>query len=137
MLKNKTIDQITKLHESELDDMVRGKAKLVLVAEQIQKRIQELITQMQEEAVVAHNNQDVSHTFVSYYQASKDKLSTLAQELVKVQLEIDMITDAIMQVHVEIKKYERLKELSAAKAEKAELAQEQKDLDEYNITNLT
>jgi hypothetical protein len=132
MLKNKTLEQIKQLHETQMDEKVREKASLVKSSDSLKQSINNLMSQMHQEAEVAQNNTAVTFTFASYYQASKNQLATMTEELVKQEIAIDFLTQEILAIHTEMKKYEKLQELNDSKEIQREIKEEQKSLDEYN-----
>ncbi|MDF3047039.1 MAG: hypothetical protein K0R73_157 [Candidatus Midichloriaceae bacterium] len=135
MLKPKVIDKLIKINQESLDQKIKEKSDQEIVVAELQNNIDRIASEIESEKAAATQNPEITYAFQNYYLHAKRKLLELAAQLTLEQLRLDSIIEELKIIHVEISKYEHLKDKLKLEFLAAEAKREAKIIDEFNIIN--
>lgn len=102
----KSIITLLRVKQRELDVLKRQQATLQTQYDEVEKRIQTLIAQLQKEIQTAESMPEMAHFFSDFSIGNKKKQEQLRQHQHRIAIELEKIAAQILDRFSEMKKYE-------------------------------
>lgn len=127
----KSLPTLLKLAERDLETLRRAMAAQITRQSAIEARIKGLEHAVRAEQQAALQDYESQRAYGGFVQLALQQRRALESERVLVEQEVERLRVLITEAHVEMRKFERLLELEAERARKAEEKRENAELDEF------
>lgn len=136
MISKKTLNKLIKILERSILQKLSEKSIIESLIKSIEKDIDNLAYQIENEKQVASLNPSLIRCFTPYYQESMRKMARFASDITLATHKADVILNELKNLHIDQKKYKLLLEKININFKRSQEKKEIKEVDELNTIKI-
>ncbi len=133
MRNRKSVAVLKNVAKLEMDELILRRSGLTEQEKQFASDALQIEEQLLNEENTMRDDVLWYQTFYKYKEAAEHKLKTIALARSILNAEIEKLSEQILQLHIEQKKYDKLQELANTRSLKEARVKDQKELDALGI----